>query len=90
VDYVFRVSDGNSYRDVPAGIPGQAINPVGQKPRTKEILRKVAEAWLCHHLNDKWFDPFKQSSGRLPDVPSAVVDYWIDHGELPPHLYSSG
>jgi len=83
VDYVFRVSNGKSYRDVSVGITGQAINPVGKPPRPKEVLTKVAKAWLGLQLQ-RGFDPFNLPSARVPDVPTAVVDHWIDHGELPP------
>jgi len=84
VEYFFRVSDGESYRDVPVGISGPAINPVGEPPRPKETLSKLAEAWLRHHLEKRQFDPFKESAARVQDVPTEVVDHWIDHGELLP------
>jgi hypothetical protein len=85
VEYFFRLTDRESSRDVGVGIAGQAINPVGKPPRSKEILTKLAEAWLRLHL-ERAFDPFKLSSAHLPDVPTAVADHWIDHREFPPGL----
>ncbi len=77
VDYFFRVLNGETL-DVKIGITGQAINPIGQASRTGEQLSGVAEAWIRLHL-DRGI-----ALSAIPDVPTTVVDFWVENGNLPP------
>jgi hypothetical protein len=82
VDYLFRVSDGAAHRDVAVGVTGQAINPVGQPARTREVLIVLAEAWLNDCIR-RGFNPFSEPSQRVPDVTAMIADHWCVRGELP-------
>jgi len=84
IDYFFRVSTGESHRDVTFGIIGQSYDPpesVGPL-LAGEQLGGAATAWLQFHLG-KGFDPFNHPEAVLPDMPGAVVQYWVEHGEIP-------
>ena len=84
-DYLFRVSNSESDRDVAVGIPEQAYLRVGESKKPREVWYGLAEAWLKLQM-ERGFNPFRESSDRVPDVPTAVADHWIGYGELPPML----
>jgi hypothetical protein len=87
IDYRFRVVNGQLNAVVAVGITGvfhDAAGPLGLKTLSREELIEAAAAWLRSRLKKGECDPFgRPESDGLIDVPSSVMEYWMEHHEIP-------
>jgi hypothetical protein len=88
VDYLFRVSAGTARQIIAVGITGQFHDPaeaLGIKKLSKEERIDAASAWL-HSRMAKGYDPFVEGTPKTIDLPPAIMEYWIEHREIPAWL----
>ena len=87
IDYRFRVSNGQTNREVAVGITGvfhDPAGPLGLKELSREELIEAAGAWLRSRLEKGERDPFtRPESDSMIDVPSSVMEYWMEHRAIP-------
>jgi|ERR1700719_3248149 len=88
VDYFFSVSNGELRRVVAVGLTGQFHDPaeaLGLKRMTKIDRIEAASSWLRSRI-DKGYDPFSEPTPQTYDMPSPIVEYWIEHHSIPEWL----
>jgi hypothetical protein len=88
VDYLFRVSAGTARQIVAVGITGQFHDPaeaLGLKKLSKEERIEAAGAWLRSRIA-KGYDAFAEGPPQIIDLPPAIMEHWIEHGEIPSWL----
>ena len=87
IDYRFRVSNGQQNEEVAVGITGvfhDPAGPLGLKELSREELIEAATAWLRSRLEKGECDPFSHPErDRVIDVPSSVMEYWLEHHAIP-------
>jgi hypothetical protein len=87
IDYHFRVASGKLNWEVAVGITGafhDAAEPLGMKTLSREKLIEAATDWLRSRLENGECDPFSRpESDSTIDVPSSVMEYWMEHHEIP-------
>jgi hypothetical protein len=88
--YRFQVSRVQASRTVVVRISGQAQLGPAQlgKSLSSDQLREVASAWLRSRLKRGDCDPFSRpgTDNMVEDLPSAILDYWVENQSIPPHL----
>jgi hypothetical protein len=87
IDYPFSVSNGKETCIVKVGITGQSHDPaeaLGSKKLSQADHVRLAQEWLRSRIEKAGYDPFKRpTTDREIDVPTDVVDYYAEHGEIP-------
>jgi hypothetical protein len=87
IDYRFRVSNGRRNQVVSVGVTGafhDPAGPLGLKTLSREELIEAAAAWLRSRLEKGKCEPFSRpESDGLIDVPSSVMEYWMEHHAIP-------
>ena len=90
IDYPFEVSKDQVSRRVKVGITGTFHDPadaLGLKNLSQTDLAEAAAAWLRSRLEKGECDPFaRPQTDTVLTVPSSVMDYWVEHREIPSQL----
>jgi hypothetical protein len=90
IDYPFQVTERRSSCTVLVGITGQFHDPadaLGSKKLTRAELIEAAKAWLRSRLEKGECDPFtRPDTDTFIDLPSGVMEFWIDHRSIPDWL----
>lgn len=86
IDYRFKVQ-AEATVVVAVGITGQFHDPapaLGNRKLSQSELAEAAAAWLRSRIDRGECDPFNRpGTDTMFDVPTAVMQYWIEHHALP-------
>ena len=87
IDYPFQLFNGRVNCTVNVGITGAFHDPaeaLGSKKLSQDERIEAAGAWLRSRVEKGECDPFNHpETATAIDVPSAVMDYWVEHREIP-------